>query len=69
MANRKSSLTGSGQTDGRQTDHGLDSNRWAGTRERARHQASGLERRTSPKANRFQRINRLEGSLLSPTLV
>ena len=69
MANQKSSLTGSGQTDERQPDHGPDSNRWARTREWAGHGASGPEQRTGPKAHRFQRINGLEWSLLSPILI
>ena len=69
MANRKDSLTGSEQTDEHQPDQGPDSNLWARTRDQAGYGASGSEKRTGPKANRFQRINRLEGSLLFPTFV
>ena len=64
MANRTSRLTGSN----RQPDRGLDSNRCAGTRERARHGVPGPERRTGPRANQFPRINKLGGSLLPPQL-
>ena len=69
MANRKSSLTGSGQTNGHKPDHGPDSNHWAGSRERAGHRATDPEQCAGPKANRFYRIKGLEWSLLSPTLV
>ena len=68
MANRTSRLTGSGPMNDCQPDHGPDSNRWTMTRERAGHGAPGPERRTGPKANRFQRIIRLGGLLLLPQL-
>ena len=65
MANRTSRLTRSD----RQLDSGPDSNRCAMTLERAGHGAPGLERRTGPRANRFQGINRLLEALLLPHLV
>ena len=68
MDNRTSRLTGSGPTNDYQPDQGPNSNRWAGTQERAGHGAPGPERHTGPRANRFQRINRLGGSLLPPQL-
>ena len=64
MANWISRLTGSN----RQPDHGPDSNRCAMTRERAGHGAPDPQQRTSPRANQFQRINRLGESFLPPQL-
>ena len=69
MANRESSLTGSGQTDGHKPDHGPDFNRWARTQEWVGHRMTDPEGFADPKANRFQRIKGLEWSLLSLTLV
>ena len=68
MANRTSCLTGSGSTNDCQPDQGPDSNRWVVTRDWARHGAPDPEQRTGPKANQFQRINRLGGLLLPPQL-
>ena len=65
MANRTSRLTRSD----RQSDHGPDSNRYVVTREWAGHGAPDPERHTNPKANRFQKINRLGESPLPPQLV
>ena len=68
MANWTSCLTGSGQIGKCQPDQGPDSNCWAVTRDLAGHGAPDPERCTGPKANRFQRINGLGGSLLPPQL-
>ena len=65
MANRISRLTGSD----RQPDPGPDSNHCAVTGEQAGHGALDPERRTGPRANRFQWINKLGEALLPPHLV
>ena len=68
MNNRTSRLTRSGPTNDCQPDQGPDSIHWVVTQERAGHGVPGPERCTGPRANQFQRINRLGGSLLPPQL-
>ena len=64
MAKQTSRLIGSD----RQPNPRPDSNHCTVTRERAGHGAPDLKRRTGPRANRFQWINRLGEFLLPPHL-